>query len=120
MNKIKNLAKELRLVRIQWITYKGVAPGVGPLLGLVDLLESLSGRGARLRARILDLEGLEGDLLLLELCLNLGFRVLADEVGDDVEDLDGQVGQVLERHHALERGPESCDGLVKGCNCLYP
>merc|ERR1712214_147753 len=85
-------------------TYEGVASGVGPLLGLVDLLEPLAASDAGRGAHVVDLEGLEADLLLLQLRRDLGVVVLRDQVGDDVEHLEGQVRQVLEHHGALEGG----------------
>ena len=87
-------------------TYEGVAPGVGPLLGRVDLLEPLAAGDAGRGAHVVDLEGLEADLLLLQLRRDLGVVVLRDQVGDDVEHLEGQVSQVLEHHGALEGGAE--------------
>ena len=85
-------------------TYESVAPRVGPLLGLVDRLEPLSAGDSGGGAHVVDLEGLEVDLLLVELALDLGVVVLGDEVGNDVEDLEGKVRQVLEHHGALEGG----------------
>ena len=85
-------------------TYESVAPRVGPLLGLVDLLEPLPAGDSGGRAHVVDLEGLEVDLLLVQLLLNLRVVVMGDEVGNDVEDFEGQVGQVFEHHGALEGG----------------
>ena len=87
-------------------TYEGVAPGVGPLLGRVDLLEPLSAGDAGRGAHVVDLEGIEADLLLSQLGLDVGVVGVSDEVGDDVEHLERQVGQVLEHHGALEGGAE--------------
>jgi len=86
------------------VAQESVAPRVGPLLGLVDLLEPLTAGDSGGRAHVVDLEGLEVDLLLVQLLLNLRVVVLGDEVGNDVEDFEGQVGQVLEHHGALEGG----------------
>merc|ERR1719219_462343 len=47
---------------------------------------------------------LKGDLLLQECLFDGGFGVLGNEVRDDVEDLEGEVSQVLEHHGALESG----------------
>ena len=88
------------------VTYESVAPRVGPLLGLVDLLEPLPAGDSGGRAHVVDLEGLEVDLLLVQLLLNLRVVVMGDEVGNDVEDFEGQVGQVLEHHGALEGRPK--------------
>jgi len=89
-------------------TARSYAPGVGPLLGRLELLQSLDLPLLRLvRARgahVGDLESLEVDLLLVELLLDLLVGVVVDEVGDDVQHLEGQVGQVLEHHGALEGG----------------